>query len=168
MQTIRPPSWPQLKIEEDYTLDEYGTQAAPDTVQIQPGIPIAPYSMMPLQQLVRSTFKLVTIPYGGGPSTNTQFGDTQFVDLFISRWPVPRTKREYAYGPAARLPDTNVGTFSNSLMAEAKERGWTVISMKKEWNRLFNFQKYGCQAGGARNQLCERTRNRWNFWKSSD
>jgi len=81
----------QLEIEEDYTPDEYGTQAAPNTIQIQPVIPIEPYSLMPLQQLVRPTFKVVTIPYGSGPSTNTQFDDTQFFDLFISRWPVPRT-----------------------------------------------------------------------------
>ena len=38
-------------------------------------------------------------------------------------------EREYAYGPANGLPDTKVGTFSQSLMDEAKQRGWTVISM---------------------------------------
>jgi hypothetical protein len=32
-------------------------------------------------------------------------------------------KREYAYGPAGRLPDTKVGTLPASLMAEAKTRG---------------------------------------------
>ena len=50
-------------------------------------------------------------------------------------------KREYAYGPAGGLPDTQVGTFSDSLMAEAKERGWTVISMKNDWKRIFAFEK---------------------------
>src|SRR6266496_1952036 len=35
--------------------------------------------------------------------------------------------REYAYGPAGGLPDTKVGTFSDSLMTEAKSKGWTVI-----------------------------------------
>jgi hypothetical protein len=81
----------QLKIEEDYTADEYGTEAAPNTIQIQPVIPIRPFSLMPLQQLVRPTFKVITIPYGSGPSTNTQFDDTQFFDLFVSRWPDVRT-----------------------------------------------------------------------------
>jgi len=77
----------QLKIEEDYTPDEYGTQAEPNTIQIQPVIPMRAYSLMPLQQIIRPTFKVVTIPYGSGPSTNTQFDDTQFFDLLVSRWP---------------------------------------------------------------------------------
>ena len=47
-------------------------------------------------------------------------------------------EREYAYGPANGLPDTKVGTFSQSLMDEAESRGWTVISMKNDWNRVFS------------------------------
>jgi phosphoglycolate phosphatase-like HAD superfamily hydrolase len=48
-------------------------------------------------------------------------------------------QREFAYGPAGGLPDTQVGTFSQSLMDEAKTKGWTVISMKNDWNRVFAF-----------------------------
>ena len=47
--------------------------------------------------------------------------------------------REYAYGPATGLPDTKVGTFSQALYDEAKKNGWTVISMKNDWKRLFQF-----------------------------
>jgi hypothetical protein len=50
-------------------------------------------------------------------------------------------KREYAYGPASGLPNSRVGTFSEALMAEAKKEGWVVISMKKDWKRIFNFEK---------------------------
>jgi len=50
-------------------------------------------------------------------------------------------EREYAYGPANGLPDTNVGTFSTSLLDEAKTRGWIVISMKNDWKRIFAFEK---------------------------
>jgi phosphoglycolate phosphatase-like HAD superfamily hydrolase len=49
--------------------------------------------------------------------------------------------REYAYGPAAGLPDTKVGTFSQALFDEAKQRDWTVISMKNDWKRIFAFEK---------------------------
>ena len=49
--------------------------------------------------------------------------------------------REYAYGPAGGLPDTKVGTFDQSLMDEAKSRGWTVISMKDDWKRIFAFEE---------------------------
>ena len=48
-------------------------------------------------------------------------------------------QREYAYGPARGLPDTKVGTFSPALDAEAKKNGWTVISMKSDWKRIFPF-----------------------------
>jgi len=47
--------------------------------------------------------------------------------------------REYAYGPANGLPDTKVGTFSQKLYDAAKAKGWHVISMKKDWNRIFKF-----------------------------
>jgi phosphoglycolate phosphatase-like HAD superfamily hydrolase len=50
-------------------------------------------------------------------------------------------KREYAYGPAGGLPDTHVGTFSDALMVEAKKSGWTVISMKNDWKRVFPFDQ---------------------------
>ena len=45
--------------------------------------------------------------------------------------------REYAYGPATGLPDSKVGTFTQELYDEAKSNGWTVISMKNDWKRIF-------------------------------
>ena len=48
--------------------------------------------------------------------------------------------REYAYGPAAGLPDSRIGTFTPALYDEAKKQGWTVISMKNDWNRIFTFE----------------------------
>jgi hypothetical protein len=50
-------------------------------------------------------------------------------------------QREYAYGPAQGLPATNVGTFTQALYDEAKSKGWTVISMKNDWKRIFGFEK---------------------------
>jgi hypothetical protein len=44
-------------------------------------------------------------------------------------------KREYAYGAEAKL-----GTFSDALMVEANKNGWTVLSMKNDWNRIFAFE----------------------------
>jgi haloacid dehalogenase-like hydrolase len=43
--------------------------------------------------------------------------------------------REWAYGPKSKI-----GTFSDSLMAEASKRGWVVISMKNDWKRIFAFE----------------------------
>jgi hypothetical protein len=36
--------------------------------------------------------------------------------------------REWANGA-----ESKIGTFSDSLMAEAKGKGWSVISMKSDW-----------------------------------
>jgi hypothetical protein len=49
-------------------------------------------------------------------------------------------KREYAYGPAEGLPDTRVGTFTRALYDEARKRGWIVISMKKDWKKIFPWE----------------------------
>ena len=49
-------------------------------------------------------------------------------------------QREYAYGPARGLPDTKVGTFTQALYDEARKKGWTVISIKRDWKRVFAFE----------------------------
>jgi phosphoglycolate phosphatase-like HAD superfamily hydrolase len=49
--------------------------------------------------------------------------------------------REYAYGPANGLPNSRVGTFTQALYDEAKSKGWTVISMKNDWKRIFQFDE---------------------------
>jgi phosphoglycolate phosphatase-like HAD superfamily hydrolase len=41
-------------------------------------------------------------------------------------------EREYAYGA-----ESKIGTFSDALMAEAKKKGWIVISMKNDWKSIF-------------------------------
>jgi len=48
--------------------------------------------------------------------------------------------REYAYGPATGLPTSKVGTFTQALYDEAQRKGWTVISVKKDWKRIFGFE----------------------------
>ena len=52
-----------------------------------------------------------------------------------------RWQREYAYGPAQGLPDTKVGTFTQALYGKPKKQGWTVISMKDDWKRIFAFEQ---------------------------
>ena len=48
--------------------------------------------------------------------------------------------REYAYGPAQGLPATKVGAFTQALYDQAQKQGWTVISMKNDWKRIFEFE----------------------------
>ena len=49
-------------------------------------------------------------------------------------------EREYAYGPAQGLPNTGVGTFSQAMYDMAVKQGWIVVSMKKDWKRIFAFE----------------------------
>jgi len=48
--------------------------------------------------------------------------------------------REYAYGPAQGLPASKGGTFTQALYDQAKQQGWTVISMKDDWKKVFAFE----------------------------
>jgi hypothetical protein len=50
-------------------------------------------------------------------------------------------EREYAYGPARGLRDSTIGTFTQALYDEAARSGWTVISMKDDWKRIFAFDQ---------------------------
>ena len=45
--------------------------------------------------------------------------------------------REFAYGPARGLPDVKLGAFTPALDEHAKKDGWTVVSMKSDWNVVF-------------------------------
>ncbi len=49
--------------------------------------------------------------------------------------------REYAYGPARGLPDVKLGAFTQPLYDQAKQFGWTVVSMKHDWKQIFAFEK---------------------------
>jgi len=46
-------------------------------------------------------------------------------------------------GDGARLSmtDTKVGTFTQALYDETQKQGWTVISMKNDWKRIFAFEQ---------------------------
>ncbi len=45
--------------------------------------------------------------------------------------------REYAYGPAQGLPGAQLGAFTQALYDQARKDGWTVVSMKDDWNTVF-------------------------------
>ncbi len=49
-------------------------------------------------------------------------------------------EREYAYGPVQGLPDAGIGTFSQAMYDMAVKQGWIVISMKRDWKKIFAFE----------------------------
>jgi phosphoserine phosphatase len=67
----------------------------------------------------------------------TDAGDDPRLSLLVLH---DDAEREYAYGPANGLPATKVGTFTQALLDEAKKDNWIIISMKKDWKRIFAFE----------------------------
>ena len=49
--------------------------------------------------------------------------------------------REYACGPVLGMPEPRLGAFTPALHAQAKTAGWTVVSMKHDWKRVFPFEQ---------------------------
>jgi hypothetical protein len=56
--------------------------------------------------------------------------------------PVPHedAERESAHGPGQGLPDTKASSLTQALYDQAKKQGWTVISMKNDWKKIFAFE----------------------------
>jgi hypothetical protein len=48
--------------------------------------------------------------------------------------------REYAYGPVLGLPEPQLGAFTPALHEQALKSGWTVASMKDDWQRVYPFE----------------------------
>jgi hypothetical protein len=80
----------QIQIKDPYTPAEYGTNAQPNTVQLRAIFAIRPFSFIPVEQLVRPTIRIVTVPNGKGASTTTAYDDMQLLDLFAMPWPDSR------------------------------------------------------------------------------
>jgi phosphoglycolate phosphatase-like HAD superfamily hydrolase len=87
--------------------------------------------------------------FGNSGSTDRKAGDAQMLEWTQAGHGArlmmlvlhDDAQREYAYGPARGLPNTGVGTFSDTLLAEATKKSWTVISMKNDWKRIFPFDQ---------------------------
>jgi hypothetical protein len=90
----------QLQFKDIYTPAEYGTNAQPNTLQIRPILAINPLPFFPLEQLVRPTVRVVTLPNGKGASTLTSYDDMQLLDLAIIPWPgTHETHLRWGLGP---------------------------------------------------------------------
>ena len=71
-------------IQDAYTPANYGTDAQTNRVIFRAIVPRIPrLSLLPLVQLVRPSFTLVTVPEGRGSATRTELGDTQLFDFAV-------------------------------------------------------------------------------------
>jgi len=83
----------QLQFKDIYTPAEYGTNAQPNALQIRPILPVDPLPFFPLEQLIRPTIRVVTVPQNKSASTVTSYDDMQLLDLALLPWPDPRETR---------------------------------------------------------------------------
>lgn len=74
-----------------YTPTEYGTSSQPNTFQLRPVFAFAPHLFTPLEQFLRPTIQVVTVPRGKGTSTTTALDDLQLLDLL--KLPLPEAEK---------------------------------------------------------------------------
>jgi hypothetical protein len=77
----------QFQVKDIYTPAEYGTNAQLNTLQIRPILAIAPFVLLPFDEIIRPTIKVVTVPDGKGAATSTAYSDMQLFDLLVIPWP---------------------------------------------------------------------------------
>jgi hypothetical protein len=95
----------QVQFRDTYTPAQYGTNAQQNALQIRPIMNISPFWLIPCEQLMRPTFRVVTAARSKGASTSTGYDDTQLLDLFIMRWPnTDAIKLRWAVGPFFIFP----------------------------------------------------------------
>ncbi|MGH8335864.1 MAG: hypothetical protein ACRETL_03350, partial [Gammaproteobacteria bacterium] len=94
----------QLQFKNIYTPAEYGTDAQPNTLQIRTILAVDPLPFFPLEQLVRPTARIVTVPQGKGASTVTSYDDMQLLDLAVIPWPGEQTRFRWGLGPYFVFP----------------------------------------------------------------
>lgn len=95
----------QFKIQDIYTPAEYGTNAQPNTLQIRPLLAVRPQLFTPLEQLIRPSIQIVTVPRNKGATTTTALDDFQLLDLFVMPWPnVKETSFRWGIGPYFVFP----------------------------------------------------------------
>jgi hypothetical protein len=81
----------QIQLKDLYTPAEYGTNAQPNTLQFRSVFAVRPHLLTPLEQLVRPTLQVVTVPRNKGASTTTALDDFQLLDLFVM--PIPDERK---------------------------------------------------------------------------
>jgi hypothetical protein len=98
----------QVQIKDIYTPAEYGTNAQPNTIQFRSLVAISASALIPFEQLIRPTLKVVTEPDGKGSSTTTGYDDMQLFDLFVMPWPNSReTRFRWGVGPYFIFPTSS-------------------------------------------------------------
>lgn len=119
----------QLKLQDLYTPRNFQTTAQTNTVQLRPVIPVEPFALLPVRQIIRPTVNIQTLATSSGSSTITEFADMALLDLFVSAWPDPKTTG-FGWGigptfifPTGRVPRAGQHAWQAGPAAAAAYRG---------------------------------------------
>jgi len=95
----------QVRFFEFYTPENFRSRAQTNVALIQPIVPIARLSLLPVEQIIRLTVKLSTTATSPGGHTATGLSDIQSYDLFQSQWPhLDRWNLRWAIGTTFVFP----------------------------------------------------------------
>lgn len=99
----------QIQVKDIYTPAEYGTNAKLNVIQVRSVLAVSPLTLLPVEQLIRPTIKIVTEPRGKGSATATGYDDMQLFDLLVLPWPdAKETLFRWAIGPYLVLPTSSI------------------------------------------------------------
>jgi hypothetical protein len=126
----------QIQLKDILTPAEYGTNAQPNTLQIRSVLAVRPHLFTPLEELIRPTIQVVTVPRGKGASTTTALDDFQLLDLFVIPFPdVKETGFRWGIGPYFVFP-TSTSQFSGKgawQLGPALGFAWQLRRLKFSW-----------------------------------
>src|SRR5271168_236688 len=113
----------QFKIQDIYTPAEFGTNAQPNTLQLRPLLAVRPQLFTPLEQLIRPSIQIVTVPRNKGATTTTALDDFQLLDLFVMPWPNDKeTLFRWGVGPTFVFPTSTSQFTGKRRVADGTSR----------------------------------------------
>ena len=126
----------QIQLKDEFTPAEYGTNAQPNTLQFRSVFAVRPHLFTPLEELIRPTIQVVTVPRGKTASTTTALDDMQLFDLFVIPFPdVKKTGFRWGIGPFFIFP-TSTSQFTGNgawQLGPALGFAWQLDRLKFSW-----------------------------------
>lgn len=126
----------QIQLKDEFTPAEYGTNAQPNTLQFRSVFAVRPHLFTPLEELIRPTIQVVTVPRGKTASTTSALDDIQLLDLFVIPFPdVRKTGFRWGIGPYFVFP-TSTSRFSGNgawQLGPALGFAWQLDRLKFSW-----------------------------------
>jgi hypothetical protein len=126
----------QIQLKDVFTPAEYGTNAQPNTLQFRSVFAVRPHLFTPLEELIRPTIQVVTVPRGKTASTTTALDDIQLLDLFVIPFPdVKKTAFRWGSGPYFVFP-TSTSQFAGKgawQLGPALGFSWQLGKLKFSW-----------------------------------